>query len=422
MTNKKDNMMKKLILFVIMAVSATMAMAQQNLRDGYVITLQGDTLHGVIDYRTSTMNTKRCVFKENGATEFKTYLPGEIDSYRFTNNGIFYVSRPITNADGTREIVFAEYVLHGNMNLYQIGNDEMLLEDEDGNLATFSLEKAREATTPRELRDELHGVLAILNKSGNATEILLNKTKNRDNTKKAVMAYVDDVCTDGFCEPFEYKSKSTPKEDRIFHPWVKAGLKYTNYKFWDKKTISGLSPQVSVGVDLHGNRLLKGLMATIGATFEPASAKNDLNKLFQGEPGVKLNGREALDVDFKQLDIIFGPGYQFQTGKMKTHVKVGAIYRPFSRNFNYTEAIYYYRGSEYDDNITIHDRKLKFDTRYGLFAGIGVEYPLKKCAIVCDLEYFYDSNSGPLDLDENNHRVTSNLNQHGVCLSVGVKF
>ena len=86
--------MKKIILFAIMAIISVVAMAQQNLRDGYVITLQGDTLQGVIDFRTASMNTKRCVFKQNGATEFKTYLPGEIDGYRFINNGIYYVSKP----------------------------------------------------------------------------------------------------------------------------------------------------------------------------------------------------------------------------------------------------------------------------------------------------------------------------------------
>lgn len=62
--------MKRLfLLLILVSTFVAGAKAQQNLRDGYVITLKGDTLYGVIDFRTSAMNTKRCVFRENGATE-----------------------------------------------------------------------------------------------------------------------------------------------------------------------------------------------------------------------------------------------------------------------------------------------------------------------------------------------------------------
>ena len=46
-----------------MAVFSVAAMAQQNLRDGYVITLQGDTLQGVIDFRTASPFRRREVLK-----------------------------------------------------------------------------------------------------------------------------------------------------------------------------------------------------------------------------------------------------------------------------------------------------------------------------------------------------------------------
>jgi len=282
--------MKKIILFVLMAVFSVAAMAQQNLRDGYVITLQGDTLQGVIDFRTASMNTKRCVFKQNGATEFKTYLPGDIDGYRFINNGIYYVSKPVIADDGSRELVFAEYVIRGNMSLYQIGADEMVIVDEDGNEASFSLESAKNATNVQELRHEISDVLVLLNKSDKATQMLWNATKSRDNTKKAVMTYVDEVCTDGYCEVFEYKSKNTPKEDRIAHPWVKAGMKITKYNFWNGNSLTGVSPQISAGADFHFNRLLRGFMVNAGVMFEPGRASTNVNKHFQGEPSVKLNG------------------------------------------------------------------------------------------------------------------------------------
>lgn len=92
---------------MLLLACTTMAMAQKNLREGYVITLQGDTLRGVIDFRTISMNMKRCVFKEDGATEFKTYLPGEIEGYRFTNNGI---SHTMAKRGRTRQRIWTSTV------------------------------------------------------------------------------------------------------------------------------------------------------------------------------------------------------------------------------------------------------------------------------------------------------------------------
>lgn len=383
--------MKKIILFAFMAICATMAVAQQNQREGYVITLEGDTLRGMIDFRTSAMNTKRCVFKQDGTTEFKTYLPGEIDSYRFTQNGIYYVSKNVLKDDNTREMVFAEYVIRGNMNLYQIGFDEMLLVDEDGNEAAFSVAKARSAQSKEEFNEEMGDAWRMLSKSEKAGTMLMKCVITRDNTKKSVMTYIDDVCADGQCEVFEYQAKSTPKEDRMVHPWVKVGFKATQYKFYNDQTLVGYAPQVSAGIDIHLNRLLKGLMANVGLTFEPAKATS--------------KGEEYLHVKFNQLDVMVGPGYQFKTGAIKTRVKCGGIYRLFSHDFAYP-----WKND--------HSMDWNFDAQFGLYAGAGVEIPLKKFSLICDVEYIYDYNKHTKFY----FPETSKLLQNAICITAGVKI
>ncbi len=417
--------MKKLSIILSFLLVATMAMAQQNLREGYVITLQGDTLRGMIDFRTSAMNTKRCVFKRDGETEFKTYLPGEIDSYRFTNNGIYYVSKNVKNDAGSREMVFAEYILRGNMSLYQIGEDEMLIVDEDGNEATFSLDKAKNALNADELRAEIGDAWRMLGKSEKAADMILRLSKNRDNTKKAVMTYIDDVCTDGHCEVFEYQNLTTPKEDRMIHPWVKVGGKITQYKLWNGSSLSGFAPQVSAGVDFHFNRITKGLMFSAGLSYEPGKASRDANQFFQGEPSVALNGSHDVEVKHNQLDITVGPGYQFQTGPLKTGIRCGYIFRLAARKFNYTTASYHYRGAGYENKIEMTNNELQFESgrQHGFYAGVGVEYPMKSFSIVCNLDYIYDNNGGPSVFDgKTKKNITQDVTQNAVCLSVGVKF
>ncbi len=394
-----------------------MLFAQQNLREGYVITLQGDTLQGVIDYRTADMNTKRCVFKQDGTDEFKTYLPGEIDGYRFINNGIYYISKEIKKDEYNKEMVFAEYVLRGSMNLYQVGANEMVLENEDGDQASYSLEDTRNASGKKELRQKLYGVLNMLNKSQKAQNMLFEMDKNRDNAKRAVKAYVSDACPDGFCEEYEYKSKKTPTEDKVFHPWIKLGLKYTQYKFWNNETLSGLSPQISAGGDIHVNRLLKGLMVNVGVAFEMAKASQDINKLAEDYEDLKKVGGKPLNVDFKQLDIMVGPGYQFKTGSFNTRIKAGVIYRCISRDFKYINGHYRYWGKD-KINVGEINEDLRFDTQIGFYGGIGIEYPLKKFSIICDLDYIYDYNEWTKCYD---HEKTV-VKQNGICLSAGIKF
>lgn len=409
-----------LVLFFMLA--PLQLFAQKNLREGYVITLKGDTLYGVIDFRLASMNSKRCIFKKDGDTEFKTYLPGEIDSYRFTNNGIYYVSKEIETPDEGRKKVFVEYVLRGNMNLYQIGESDMLLEDEEGNMKQFSIEKATNATNVRELHEEMDDVLDLLKKSPTATSILFYKTKCRDNTKAAVLAYVNEACPDGHCEAFEYKKKKSPKEDYIVHPWVKVGYKLTQYKVAVlNESLTGSAPLVSIGADAHLDRFIRGLMFSIGVSFEPGRASCETSNLFQGVDGIHLNGEKMVKCNFNQFQIVLGPGYRFDTGKLKTRVKVGAAVPFASRKFDLETFGYYYRGSGYENTYKV-ENNWKFFSQYGWYAGIGVEYPMKKFALVCDLEYIHNRNERHLGTLNTLYDQYDVLNQNAVSLSVGVKF
>ena len=44
--------------------------AQVNPKEGFIITNQKDTVYGMIEYRTNTINAQQCVFKANDASEY----------------------------------------------------------------------------------------------------------------------------------------------------------------------------------------------------------------------------------------------------------------------------------------------------------------------------------------------------------------
>ena len=54
--------MKKMIIFALLAFSATAATAQTNPKPGFIITNNGDTIRGILDFRTNERMSKQCDF------------------------------------------------------------------------------------------------------------------------------------------------------------------------------------------------------------------------------------------------------------------------------------------------------------------------------------------------------------------------
>jgi len=413
------NVLVRIVLGVMILFPSVSLLAQSNLREGYVITLQGDTLHGDIDFRTAEMNMKKCVFFQDGTTSSKTYLPGEIQGYRYLNNGIYYVSKEIDTPDEGRKVVFAEYVVRGNMNLYQVGLEEMVLEDDEGHQEYYYPHQVERSSSVKEKKQGMKGALTALNKSPKATHYILKNVKDRKHTREAVVLYIDEVCTDGYCEVFEYKNPITPKEDRLFHPWIKAGFKVTSYEFWNGRSITGTAPRFELGVDCHLNRIIRGLMLNIGVSYEYGKASKSIDDLFKGKRTREFGAEKPSYVDFQQLDVLIGPGYQRQIGALMVNAKGGFILRAVSHDFDYKRVIYNCYGEE----LYIFgegEHSFRFDAQYGFYASTGVEYPLKKCSLICDLEYIYDYNKWTKIHDDVPAKTI--VKQRGVCLSAGVKF
>jgi hypothetical protein len=109
--------MRKIILFVLLAISVVITKAQTNPQIGYVITNTGDTIRGIIDFRTNEKLSRQCDFWTNGGDVKTTYKPGDIEGFRFDHNGKYFVSRRL-NVTGDPELYFAEFMVHGKMNLY----------------------------------------------------------------------------------------------------------------------------------------------------------------------------------------------------------------------------------------------------------------------------------------------------------------
>ena len=213
--------MRKSIISFLLAIIATATMAQTNPKSGYVITNTGDTIRGVIDFRTNEKLSKQCEFWANGERESKVYLPGDIEGFRFDNNGKYFVARRL-NVTGTPELYFAEFMVQGKMNLYCVtfkGDEYYFFEREDGEMAELTnryttyvtIDAAVQGTKDivKEKKQQYGKVKMLLQQSKNAVAEMDDNNMTRKKLVNVVRDYHNDVCTDGStCMVYEYDEKT----------------------------------------------------------------------------------------------------------------------------------------------------------------------------------------------------------------------
>ena len=343
--------------------------AQKNLREGIVITLSGDTLHGDIDYRTDAINAKQCVFYADGAIEAKTYLPGEISAYRFLDNGRYYVSRTVPTDDNLFEqTLFLEYLVRGQMSVYYLPDAAR------GNLYFFENKEGKLAiarSTPRnasewERRQVLGDAYAMLTGGTKSQQMLWEKNLSPLNVTQLTAAYNNEVCPDGQCEIFKYRAKETPKADRSLYWVLKAGYNcYVNRSSSDKTvtmTVNRpaiidpqLSYTLSAGLDIYLSRFSKGLLLQTYLDYVRTS----------GEINYLLTKNETFHANEFTLKV--GPAYQFPIWKVQPRISLG-VSATLEKN---------------DIHYDYHIGKVNL----GDYFGLGVYIPLSKGALLVDAEY-----------------------------------
>ena len=129
--------MKKIVVTLCFA-SFLQANAQTNPKPGFVITNANDTIYGMIDYRSDAKNAYECLFMKDGDAKYRSYSPDELSGYRFTDNGIFYVTRTFP-LEGKDKTFFAEFLLQGGVSLFrhkENDTDYYYMVDETGKVAT----------------------------------------------------------------------------------------------------------------------------------------------------------------------------------------------------------------------------------------------------------------------------------------------
>lgn len=352
--------------------------AQTNPKPGYIITNDKDTIYGTIDFRTNDMNAKQCSFKANDKTDYTTYLPGEIEGYRFTDNGKFYVSRKFED----RGLFFAEYIVKGQLSLYRYldsWTNMYYIETEDGKIIPFKEDKKSLN------RDDLGHTDDVVKKAQRLYAEVSRSPQAREDIKPGYMTekrliqmvedYHADMCTTGDeCIVFQYDDEAD-KEPISFEVSAGAGYGIWNkdfmldsYSYLDVK--SSFVWTAGLGINIDATRKVKNLLIQVS-----------LNYTNQNTTGSDSEGI-VRDVKANSLSLHLGPLFRFgEESKPKYTVRVGWM------------PTFYWVSNEYGKIYKGYNRwdmEMRDDSQLhmmGAYAGVGYEMPMADHALAFNLEY-----------------------------------
>ena len=324
--------MKKIILFALLAVSATMAMAQVNPKSGVIITNSGDTIRGTIDFRTNEKLSKECEFWAEGKTEGKTYKPGDIEGFRFDDNGKYFVTRKL-NVDGKPRLYFAEFMVKGMMNLYCVvenSDEHFFFERKDGEMAKLTSRAFRTTSTLQEVQDKMlekkeqYGkVKYLLRDSWTAIEDMNKPEVSRKQLVNVVRDYHKDVCTDGStCMVYEYDEKSD--KEKYYFKFFTGFAYYSREKscleYLPSKSYTGCAFDFGIGFELNIGRTLKGGSLELGLAYSPKNRTERNIEFFGGQR------RYRMEYEYKGRFVLsLGLVKPFGKGKIIPLVRGGGI-------------------------------------------------------------------------------------------------
>ena len=371
---KKISQFGRLILTILLAISAIVTMAQTNPKPGYVIKNNGDTIRGNVDFRTNEKLSKQCVFWADGESGGMTYKPGDIEGFRFDNGGKYFVTRRL-NVTGEPELYFAEFMVQGMMNLYCVAynrDEYYFFERKDGEMAqltnrafltTSSLKDEEEKL--QEKKEQYGKVKFLLKDSWKAASEMTEKDLSRKQLVKVVRDYHNDVCTDGSsCVVYEYNEKSDMSKTH-----VKA---FTGFAYYStERTVKYNLPvesyyggafEIGLGVETEIERVMRGGSVELGIAYSPkTSFEHDVMVRGGHEPSHTVYERS-------RATAAIGVVKRFDKGTIHPLVRGGGYYVLHWGN----------KESRFYQSKQIVDLEWENTAFFGVYLGGGIQMPVGK--------------------------------------------
>ncbi len=171
-------------------------LSQTNYQPGFYITLDNDTIHGLINDRSGVGNYIQCIYKPEKSSKSERFLPEEIQSYQF-QDGRYFLSKKIY-VDSVKRQVFVEFLVNGISDLFLYRDNEhffYVIENANGETIELQKEEATNWGDPSQYDPYFH-------------------------IRKLKVAFADCMEIQPQVEQADFSSKSLIKLTRDYHNYV----------------------------------------------------------------------------------------------------------------------------------------------------------------------------------------------------------
>jgi len=124
---------KIISIAIILIPISFIGKSQSDFKPGYYITLENDTVIGLLYNRGETGNFRSCTFKKDDNSAPTKFSASDIQGFRF-DNGKYFIAKHINTTTG-EETVFVEYLLNGISSLFFFrdpDNYRYIIENKEG--------------------------------------------------------------------------------------------------------------------------------------------------------------------------------------------------------------------------------------------------------------------------------------------------
>lgn len=362
-------------LFLLLFFFPIVLQAQINLKEAYVVSHEGDTIMGYVDFRTNKINATQCLFKKTLEGENLIYQPGEIESYRFINEGKLYVSKSVKIDEQEREI-FLEYLIKGMMSLYYYQDAETNQEYyffENENKEMMQMTKAKSYVNEDSKRVEDNRYIGVLNYMffdiPNVLGNLNSIDFNRKDLINVVERYHKEVCTTGEeCIEYENRYNDNRLEVKVS---VFGGVNIYKHQpgFNEIYSSSTINPTLGVQIDLKNPRWSRVFSLQIeGALTQIRTTREAF--YYVKTPMAAAQNKAMM------WNTSISPKYTYPKGNFRPTIEAG-----LNTNLLFAKKRTLKPSGEYINDIEKYIHNYKHDRLQTFFIGfhaaIGVDYKLQ---------------------------------------------
>jgi hypothetical protein len=389
-------MNKKVRLTIILTlILIGCSYGQNKLNNGFIITLDNDTIQGKLDYRSDLKSYESCIFKgESGVTE---YYPNQILGFGYNNYKLF--SSQIIQGSFVEVLIIGEMSLFKSKYKYHIKKDTSI----------YDLESIPE-------RVEIDGKIGIIEKSkwqGIVRYLIsdcLNISNGIPNLKLNEKSLTQIIIKYNKCRGTEYIEFKANK------PWTQVNYGITlglirseinisdglgRFPFLDQSYTS-IDPSIGVLVAISSPRITENVAFQLGLHF----LKSNYSSLVKLEEG-SIQFYDTF-IELNTLSIPLSLKYSFPEEKYKFYVEGGSNY-----DLHLSSNTRLLREQVNGNVVSTFPESSAFEVnnfQIGIWGGIGILKTYRKFrgSIRCSYSQMYSFNNTN-GFIANNNRISLNI-------------